>query len=200
MKKFFISILMMVLAVPSFAQFRSGGFSLNDESLYWGARFGITGASLSGDLDMGMKVGMTLGGVVGLRLSESTPVFLESGLYYTERGGKKNGTTIGYNNFEIPFLIKYGIQGTDEIAFLPFIGPYFSYAFSGKWKANGESGSTFRGDGLNHMNMGFKFGVGAEYNNLYLEVGYQLGVTNVSRVDNTSAHSNAIFANFGVNF
>lgn len=200
MKKLFISILMMAFSVPSFCQFSSGGFSLNEESLYWGARFGITGASLNGDLDLGMKAGMTLAGVVGLRLSESTPVFLESGLYYTERGGKKDDVRVGYNNLDIPFLIKYGIQGTDEIAILPFVGPYFSYAFSGKWKVGDNSGSTFRGDGLKHMNMGFKFGVGAEYNNLYLELGYQLGVTNVSRVDKISAHSNALFANFGVNF
>ena len=41
------------------------------------------------DASVGSKVGLTLAGVVGLRLSSSTPVFLESGLYYTQRGGKE---------------------------------------------------------------------------------------------------------------
>ena len=54
--------------------------------------------------------------------------------------------------------------------------------------------------GLNRANMGFKIGCGAEYNKLYLEIGYQLGVTNVSKDDDLSVHSNAFFANFGINF
>ena len=54
--------------------------------------------------------------------------------------------------------------------------------------------------------MGFKLGCGAEYNNMYLEVGYQFGINNLSK-DGASAvpgsysgHSNAFLVNFGVNF
>ena len=181
MKKFLVSIVAVLLAAPSFAQFSSGGFELDNESVYYGVRLGITSA--------------TLAGVLGLRVSSTTPVFLESGLYYTERGAKN----IGYNNFEIPLLIKYGIQTSDDIAILPFIGPYFSYAFSGKTKILGDDGKKVK-VGLKRANMGFKIGCGAEYNKLYLEIGYQLGVTNVSKDDDLSLHSSALFANFGVNF
>ena len=205
MKKFFSAIVAMMLAVPSFAQYSSGGFDLDKENLYYGVRLGMTVANLSGDRDTdGSKVGMTLAGVVGLRLSPSVPVFLESGLYYTERGAKN----IGYTNLELPLLIKYGIKASDDIAVLPFIGPYFDYAFAGKVKydVNGETKkvSSFKkgddGGNLSRANMGIKLGCGAEYNNLYLEVGYQIGVTNISKVDNFTIHSNALFANFGVNF
>lgn len=220
MKKFFVSCVAALMAIPSFAQYSSGGFNLSEENLYWGVRFGVTGASLSGDLDLGMKAGMTLAGVVGLRASDSTPVFIESGLYYTERGGKKDDYRVGYNNLEIPIVVKYGFKASDDIAILPFAGPYFSYAFSGKTKqpfndaqlASGtsvdkktESVGTFdekKADtgGLKRANMGFKLGVGAEYNKLYLELGYQIGITNVCKDDNLSSHSNALFCNFGVNF
>ena len=209
MKKFFVSILVAMLAIPSFAQYSSGGFSLDEENLYWGVRFGVTGASLGGDLDLGMKAGMTLAGVVGLRASDSTPVFIESGLYYTERGGKKDDFRVGYNNLEIPILVKYGFKVGDEIAVLPFVGPYFSYAFSGKTKQIGTEGKESVGTfdekkaftkGLKRANMGFKLGVGAEYNKVYLELGYQLGITNVCKDDDLSSHSNALFCNFGVNF
>ena len=54
--------------------------------------------------------------------------------------------------------------------------------------------------GLKRANMGFKLGCGAEYNKIYLEVGYQFGITNVCKDDDLSAHSNALFVNFGVNF
>ena len=208
MKKFFVMVISALMAIPSFAQYSSGGFNLDEENIYWGIRFGLTGASLGGDLDLGMKMGMTLAGVVGLRASDSTPVFIESGLYYTERGGKKGDVRVGYNNFEIPIIVKYGFKASDDIAILPFIGPYFSYAFSGKTKMKDATGKTVKvgtfdekeWEGLKRANMGFKLGVGAEYNKMYLEAGYQFGITNVCKDDDYSARSNALFVNFGVNF
>ena len=196
-------------SLGSFAQYSSGGFSLDEENLYWGVRFGMTSATLGGDLDLGSKAGMTLAGVIGLRASDSTPVFIESGLYYTERGAKKGKLRVGYNNLEIPLVVKYGIKATDEIAVLPFFGPYFSYAISGKTKIQDKDGNSIisvgtfdekKWNGLKRANMGFKLGCGAEYNKLYFELGYQFGITNVSKFDDVTAHSNALFANFGVNF
>ena len=90
------------MAAPAFAQYSSGGFELDKESMYYGVRFGGTLASVSGDYSVGSKIGMTLAGVIGLRVSSSTPVFLESGLYYTQRGAKDDDWEITSNNFEIP--------------------------------------------------------------------------------------------------
>lgn len=211
MKKFLLSIVAMMLAAPSFAQFSSGGFSLNEESLYWGIRIGLTSATVSGDEgygSLGAKAGMTLGGVVGIRVAETTPLFIESGLYYTERGAKKDKAKVGINYLEVPILIKYGFKATDDIAILPFVGPYFSYGVSGKVKnavfvpgaeAVNER-SSFNNVGFKHMDMGFKLGVGAEYNRLYLELGYQFGVKNIAKPEGVTAHGNAFMANFGVNF
>lgn len=215
MKKFFISIVAALMAVPTFAQFTSGGFTLSENNVYYGLRIGMSMANLSGDdVDMDAKTGLTLAGVIGLRLSEGVPVFLESGLYYTERGAKKEKTSVGYNNLEIPVLVKYGFQATDEIAVLPFLGPVFSYGISGKTKqyettSSGAIELVKRGTfdekkaitgGLKRPNMGIKVGCGAEWNNLYLEAGYQFGLTNIAKADELSIHSNALFLNFGVNF
>ena len=130
MKKFLVSIVAALMAVPSFAQYSSGGFELDKESLYYGVRFGGTIASVSGDYSVGSKVGMTLAGVIGLRVSSSTPVFLESGLYYTQRGAKDDDWEITSNNFEIPLVIKYGLKATDDIALLPFFGPWLPSALT----------------------------------------------------------------------
>lgn len=213
MKKVFAVIAALVLAVPSFAQYSSGGFDLDKENLYYGVRIGMTGATLSGDAaevkDLGSKVGLTLAGIIGLHISKTAPVFLESGLYYTERGAKKDKFSVSYNNLEIPVLVKYGLKATDEIALLPFVGPVFSYAISGKYKYS-DGGTSVEvgafdekkwpnGNALKRANMGFKLGCGAEYNNLYLEAGYQFGITDISKGDD-GIHSNALFVNFGVNF
>lgn len=215
MKKLFLSIVAALLAVPTFAQFTSGGFTLSESNVYYGVRLGLSMANLSSDdIETDGKAGLTLAGVIGLRLTDSAPVFLESGLYYTERGGKKDKVSIGYNNLEIPVLVKYGFQATDEIAVLPFLGPVFSYGISGKTKqyeanADGTLELVKRGTfdekkaytgGLKRPNMGIKVGCGAEWNNLYLEAGYHFGLTNIAKDDNFSIHSNALFVNFGVNF
>ena len=224
MKKILVSIVAALMAAPSFAQFSSGGFELDKESMYYGVRIGLTAASLSGGIetyegreyktDLGMKTGLTLAGVLGLRLSNSTPVFLESGLYYTERGGKDGKYKVSYTNMEVPLLIKYGLQAGNNIAILPYVGPYFAYAVSGKTK-NGDANfekeaGTFdekkaKTGGLNRFNMGFKLGCGFEYNMLYLEAGYQFGLSNIGKNGpgenlDLDAHSNALFVNFGVNF
>ena len=225
MKKVFVAIMAMFCSMSSFAQYSSGGFSLDEENIYWGVRFGMTAASLSGDLDASSKVGMTLAGIVGLRPSDNTPVFIESGLYYTERGGKNGGpytgvrnnegkvgsvSRVGYNILEIPLTIKYGLKVSDEIAVLPFFGPYFSYAISGKTKQSFvtapetvkegtfDEKNAIHG-GLNRASMGLKLGVGAEYNKIYVEIGYQFGITNIAKAEEFSGRSNAFFANIGVN-
>lgn len=200
-----MALAMAALSVPSFAQMGSGGFSLDEEHLYYGVRIGLNVSGIGGDKDVSFsdsKSGMVLGGVIGMKVSSSAPVFLESGLYYTERGGKRGKSKVSLNYLELPILIKYGIHATDEISVLPFVGPYFSMAISGKRKIEGEDGkgSSFSDGWYRHPDMGFKLGCGAEYSNLYLEMGYQFGVADISDNDNYSAHGHNFFVNFGVNF
>lgn len=201
MKKFLVAIMAVLFAAPSFAQYSSGGFSLSESSLYYGLRMGMNISTITGEYqDADSKVGMTLGGVIGARVSDTTPIFLESGLYFSGRGGKN----LGLNYLEIPVLVKYGVQLTDDIAILPYIGPYFSYGISGKYKIN--TGGTVVKDSsydlMKHPDMGFKIGCGGEYNKLYLELGYQFGVLNIAK-DNPadlSAHTGNFYINVGVNF
>ena len=207
MKKILLSLFTVLFAAPSFAQYSSGGFSLDQSSVYYGIRLGMNIANLSGDApDLGSKVGLNLGGTVGLRLSDTTPVFLESGLYYTERGAKKDKIKVGLTYFEIPILIKYGIQASDDIAILPYIGPYFSYGIAGKYKIpayeGGEAYNRSSYKTFNHGDMGFKIGCGAEYNKLYAELGYQFGVANIAKENehDLEASGHALYLNFGVNF
>ena len=198
MKKFLLAIIALFCSVSSFGQYSSGGFDLDKENVYYGVRFGGTLASISGDKSIGTKVGLTLAGVIGLRLSSSSPVFLESGLYYTQRGAKDGDYEVTHNNLEIPLVVKYGFKATDDIALLPFIGPYFAYAVSADQKALDDKIED--PNRVYRNNMGFKLGCGAEYNKLYLELGYQFGITNIWDSDAITGHNNALFLNFGVNF
>lgn len=208
MKKFLVAIMAVLFSAPSFAQYSSGGFSLSESSLYYGIRLGMNIATLTGDApDLGAKIGLNLGGTVGLRVSDTTPIFLESGLYFSGSGASKDKNSISLNYLELPILIKYGVQVTDEIAVLPFIGPTFRYGiFGGKWKTSGAGKTDSFGDNkFKRADVGIKLGCGAEYSKLYLEAGYQFGITNIAdwsltNGDDASAHNGALFINMGVNF
>ena len=208
MKKLLTAIIAVLFAAPSFAQFSSGGFTLDGSTVYYGLRLGGTLASIGGDLgdeiDMGSKGGMTLGGVIGLRVSDTTPIFLESGLYYTERGAKDGKRKVGLTYLELPVLIKYGLQLNDDIALLPHLGPYFSYGIAGRFKDKeklGISESSYK-NSFRHFDMGFKLGCGIEYNMLYAELGYQFGIANIARDNDQDldAKGRALYLNLGVNF
>ena len=204
MKKFIVAIMAVLFAAPSFAQFTSGGFSLDENSVYYGIRLGVNFAGIGGDFNdnLGTKVGMNLGGVIGLRLSQSTPVFLESGLYYSERGAKDGKDKASLTYLELPVLIKYGIQTGGDFVVLPYIGPYFSYGIAGKTKIKEAGINDSSYEFFKHGDMGFKLGCGAEYNNLYAELGYQFGVANILE-DNEAdgeARNHAFYINVGVNF
>jgi hypothetical protein len=220
MKKFLVAIVSVLMAAPSFAQYSSGGFSLSESSVYYGFRLGMNVANITGDdaYDLGAKVGLNLGGTVGLRLSDTTPIFLESGLYFTGCGESKDKSTVTLNYLELPLLIKYGVQVTDDIALLPFVGPTFRYGlFGGNTKISGGVGGALKYDSFGdsdfangklqykRSDVGIKLGCGAEYNKLYLEVGYQFGITNIANWtlpngDDASASNGALFINLGVNF
>ncbi len=208
MKKILVAIMAVLFAAPSFAQYSSGGFSLSESTLYYGIRLGMNMATLTGDSPVdGTRVGLNFGGVIGTRLSDSTPIFLESGLYYIGNGAKKDKSTVSMNYLELPILIKYGVQVTDDIALLPFVGPTFRYGlFGGKWKTSGVGKTnSFGDDKFKRADVGIKLGCGAEYNKLYLELGYQFGIVNIAdwsllNGDDASVHNGAFFVNLGVNF
>lgn len=209
MKKLLVAIVAVLFAAPSFAQYSSGGFTLSESTVYYGMRLGLNVSNLTGDTDAfkGAKAGLNFAGVIGIRVSESTPIFLESGLYFTQKGcSKEKNNYVNLNYLEIPILLKYGIQVADEIAVLPFIGPTFSYGIGGKMKGGdgADKEDSFGSNKYSRGDVGIKLGCGAEYNKLYLEAGYQFGVTNIAdwKIANNDAsvHNGALFINLGVNF
>ena len=211
MKKLFLALVATIFSTTSFAQIQAGEFSMDQSTVYYGVRLGLNVANITGDgTTLSSKAGLNFGGVIGLRVSETTPLFIESGLYYTQRGAEKDRDEINLNYMEIPVLIKAGFSVTDDIALLPFVGPTFSFGISGKEKGYKKddqgkdvfySHSSFSSNGsYRRADMGIKLGCGAEWNMLYAELGYQFGIANILDSDEFTQHGNALFLNIGVNF
>lgn len=223
MRKIITTICACILTIGASAQMMSGGFHLDHRSVYYGLRMGFTSAHIGGDFDTDARTGLNLGAVVGLRCSPYTPMFLESGIYYTERGGKEGvpglergeNATLKYNlsYLEIPVLMKYGIEVADRFAVLPYVGPTFAFGVGGQIKETSPAGSlkydSFDSDRFKRFDVGIKLGCGVEWNMIYAELGYQWGITNIGeyKITNISGESTdydafnrAFYMNIGINF
>ena len=212
MKKIILALLCVSMSLTASAQYTSkGGFKASKESVYYGVRLGLYAHKTTKDYSTDMKAGINVGGAIGLRLSQTTPVFLESGLYFNMKGGKDGDLKVTLPYLEIPVLVKYGIGVGNDMAVLPFFGPYFGIGVgSGKIKYGDAKGDAF-GDVFKRFDAGLKLGCGFEYNMLYAELGWNFGLANIVKDDvaqiggfkvknDATSHNSGLFLNVGVNF
>ena len=219
---------MMAFAItmPAFAQF--GGsrktrdrFNHSNVEQYYGLRLGYNLASINSSdalVDLESYGGLTFGAVYGLQLANSTPIWLETGLFYSEKGGKddnkltritdKDGkindvsqkVTTRLMYLQVPIVVKYAFDVADDFYVQPFIGGYLGLGIGGKTKhyTSRETFDSF--DNFNRFDGGLRIGCGAEYQMIYAELGFDFGLANISDDDSTTARNQNLFINIGVNF
>lgn len=211
MKKLLMIILMGAVVAPIFAQYQSqrerSRYNRRGTEQYYGLRLGLNVASLSSDavdLDMDSRTGLSVGAVYGLQLTNSTPIWLELGAFYSEKGGETHvqgeHTTCRLGYLQVPIVIKYSFDVYDDLYVQPFLGGYLGLGISGKTKNYGtrESSSSF--DQFNRFDGGLRIGCGVEYQMLYAEVGFDFGLANINKSDFDTVHNRNFFAAIGVNF
>lgn len=201
----------IVLSIPAMAQSNMTTEDYKKEYLYYyGLRLGMNLSTVSSDdsyLDGGdIQAGLNIGALVGFQLSPQAPVYLESGLFYTEKGGKgKNqGKKFIYNlNYlEVPVVIKYKFDVDGDFSVHPFAGGYMAWGIGGRIKNYGdrETYKTFCEDNFKRFDGGIRLGCGFEYQILYGEMAYDLGIANIGHDDFGSSKNGCFTINFGVNF
>lgn len=190
---------------------------------YAGVRLGANAANLSFDGMHGISkssiAGLNLGVVGGYSLSMYTPIYLESGLLYTQKGveGSKADEDLKVNMhyLEVPLVFKYRINvnpySVDNLNVQPFFGAFAAVGFAGKTKDFGvrEKVDTFGPNAFRHFDSGLRLGCGIEFQNLYAEVSYDWGLTNVARSNfkhlgfdsfDDKIHTSTLSATVGFNF
>ena len=181
-----------------------------DFGTYYGLRVGLALSTVTSDdayLDgSGMSSGVNVGFVAGFQLAPSTPVYFETGLGYTEKGGRGNyqGSKFTYdlNYLEVPLLLKYDYEASRDVFVQPFIGGYLSAGVGGKVKDFGhrQAVSSFDDEFFKRFDGGLRFGCGMEFSHLYLEVAYDLGLSNICHDTFSTSHNSCLLLNCGVNF
>jgi hypothetical protein len=211
MKRAITIIMLIALTLPSFAQFETSKsrsrYNRDDTERYYGLRLGMNIASTSSEsttFDTNPRAGLVIGGVFGMQLTRHSPLWLELGLMYSEKGGKTHHNDekvtyrLGY--LQLPVVAKYTFNIDDDLYLSPFLGGYFSIGISGKVKnyATRESESVF--DDMKRFDGGLRAGCGLEYRMMYVELGYDLGLANITKDDFDSAKTRCLFINLGINF
>ena len=211
MKRITTLVMAIALAIPSFAQFdsdtgRSRYNHINTEH-YYGLRIGLNIASMSSDdpqFDAGTRTGLAIGGVYGIKLSNSTPLWLEPGVMYSEKGGEttieNEKVTYRLSYLQLPIVIKYSINIDDDFYVQPFFGGYLALGVGGKAKYYNTRESDAIFDTMNRFDGGLRLGCGAEYKMIYAELGFDLGLADIAQNDFDATRTRSFFINIGVNF
>ena len=182
--------------------------------MYYGLRIGPSFSKVNSDdaeLDGGnWQTGLNIDVVMGIPLTPEIPLFIETGLAYTEKGGKKNVTslegkkkmTYDLNYLEIPIVLKYVYDVDGDFTLQPYFGGYLACGISGKIKNYGErkAFNSFSDDAFQRFDGGLRFGFGVGYDVFYADLAFDLGLSNICHDMFDTSHNRSLTLNFGVNF
>lgn len=222
-KTLLISLLCMMLALPAMAQpgrsygrprvqtvGRHGNEYVAWHRYYFGLRVGMNASHVSSEsstLDgSGVKSGLNIGFAAGTQLSYRAPLFLESGLYYSQKGGKSGSGhdkfTYDLNYLEVPLILKYKHFIGNQTSIQPYAGGYLAVGTDGNIKNYGsrESFSSYENGYFNRFDGGLKLGCGVGFNMLYADLSYDIGLANIGQDSFDDTHNGCFTINVGVNF
>lgn len=224
MKKTVIfTLLCVLLAMPAMAQpgyrysrprIQTVGHHGNEyvawHRYYFGLRLGMNASHVSSDSPVldgnGVKTGLNLGFAAGTQLTYRAPIFLESGLYYSQKGGKSGSGqdkfTYDLNYLEVPLLIKYKHFVGNQTSIQPYAGGYLAIGTDGSIKNYGSrtAFSSYDDGYFNRFDGGLKLGCGVGFNMLYVDASYDIGLSNIGQDDFNDTHNGCFTINIGVNF
>ncbi len=186
------------------------GLGIDAGDAYYGFRIGPSFSTVhsgDGELDADKsQTGLTIAVLTGIPLTNNVPLYFETGLMYTEKGGKNklNGDKCIYNlNYlEIPLVVKYVYEIANDFSIQPMFGGYLACGVGGKIKDYDmrEAWHSFSKDWFRRFDGGLRIGCGIGFNVAYVDLVYDIGLANISHDSFDSAHNGCLYIDFGVNF
>ena len=185
---------------------------------YFGVRLGLNAASVRSEANAlngtSMKAGLNLGLVGGVQLSYRTPLFFESGLFYSQKGGKSSNVitsggrtskfTYNLDYLQVPLLLKYKHMADwrSRVTIEPFVGAFVGVGVGGNIKDYGDrvAFSSYENGFFKRGDAGLKLGCGVGFGMGYADVSYELGLANVGQDAFDDTHTGSLTLNIGINF
>lgn len=200
MRNLKLSLIIALLGVVSFVGAQNASFSVKG---------GLNMSNFYGDDldDKNMKLGFHIG--VGADLELVPNVAIQTGLFYTTKGAeyksKAEGdiidANVSANYLQLPLHVAYKIDVTPGTKVVLHAGPYVAYGIGGKMKLGPIEADTFKKDsGLKPFDAGLGLGVGAEFGMILVDLGWDMGLTNLSRASSGSIKTQNAYLSLGVKF
>jgi hypothetical protein len=181
MKKVLLIVAVMLLSIStgSFAQVK------------FGVKAGLNIANLGGDDadDLDSRLVPLFGAFANFGLSEK--LTFQPELLYSMKGAKNSvsfmgvdiETTMKLNYIDVPLMFKYNV-----VSGLNFqAGPQLGVLLSAETEVEGgeDSGTTDIKDNMKGMDFGLNVGAGYDFGSLGVDLRYNIGLSNISDVDDT---------------
>jgi hypothetical protein len=162
------------------------------------------------------KIGFNVGALVGYNFSDV--LGLQSGLLLNTRGaasevsvlGTTMKSTVSIYELQLPVFLTAGFALNDKLKIKANVGPSFGFGLSAKTKITaGDESEEYNlyekeeGDeesNLKRFNLGVAIGAGVELKKIYLGVGYDLGLTNISNGEGSDIKTGSFAVNVGFTF
>ena len=204
MKKIKLSLVIALLGMVSLVGAQNTSFSIKG---------GLNMSNFYGDelSDKNMKTGFHIG--VGADFEFAPNMAIQSGLLFTSKGAKYTtdlvSTELNANaNFlQLPLHFAYKIDVMPGTRVVLHAGPYVAYGIGGKTSAGNVEVDTFKDDafldvlnGLKPFDAGIGLGVGAEFGRILVDLGWDMGLTNISRINNADVKTQNAYLSVGFKF
>ena len=191
MKKLKLSLVIAFLGMISLVGAQNASFNIKG---------GLNMSNFYGDdlNDKNMKAGFHIG--VGADLEFAPNVALQTGLFYSMKGAKYKSqdegdlidANVSANYLQLPLHFAYKIDVTPGTKVVLHAGPYIAYGIGGKVKLGPLEVNTFDKDlGFKPFDAGLGLGVGAEFGVILVDLGWDMGLTNIARGSGNVKNQNA---------
>lgn len=154
-------------------------------------------------INTGSRAGFHFAVTDQILLHRSLPLYLETGIGFSSRGGKVDGVSFRPSYLQIPVLMNYHFNIKDIVTIQPFAGLYYGLGIGGKVKVGDEKGDIFGDEGgLKRSDLGVRLGAGVVWKRIYFGLGYDIGCLNlVKESDGEGTMRNNCFTiSVGYNF
>lgn len=208
MKKMKFSILAAMLLVATVA---SAQLSL-------GLKGGVNMSNLYGDdlNDENVKIGFNVGLMADYDLAYNMAI--QSGLFFSTKGSKYSASygsasvdvSVNPMYLQLPIHYAYKLDVTPGTRIVFHAGPYAAFGVGGKTKVKGSLGSeTLEIDGadvfgddnlLKPFDAGIGLGVGAEFGAILVDLGWDMGLVNISNLSNGNIKNQNAYLSVGFKF
>jgi len=200
MKKLKLSLVIAFLGMISIVSAQTASLSI---------KAGLNMSNYYGDdlTDRNMKPGFHAG--LGADLGLTPNMFVQTGLFFSTKGAKFSDTgegdwidaNITANYLQIPVHFAYKIDVTPGTKVVLHAGPYLAYGVSGKMKLGSLEVNTFDKDlGFKPFDAGLGLGVGAEFGVILVDLGWDMGLTNISRASSGNIKNQNAYLSLGYRF